>query len=159
MKAGAFSAHLALPGPRWRLMVAALLAVAAVVVGLLTMHSMTGTAALHETTRATTVTPSLAAHGHAEDPASPNAAAVPAVYQDDAALAVVCDEACQMECLMVGLICTLALLAILVAVSLPRVASVMSAISNVAARVVNAALTGVAPPRPPSLTALSISRT
>jgi hypothetical protein len=159
MRTGALSAHLALPGSRWRLMLAAVLAVAAVVVGLLTMHSMAGTAAHHETDTAATVTQSVAAHDHADEAPAPGATALPAVHHDEAALSVVCDEACQMGCLMVGLICTLGLLAVLVAFSLPRVASAISGIMNVAQRVVSAVLTAVAPPRPPSLTALSISRT
>jgi hypothetical protein len=150
MRAGAFSAHLVL---------AAVLAVAAVVVGLFTMHSMAGTAAHHEAAAATTVTQSVAAHAHAGDTGPLASAAVSAEHHDDAALGVVCDEACQMGCLMVGLICTLGLLAVLVAFLLPRVASAMSGFMNIAQRVASAVFTGIKSPRSPSLTALSISRT
>lgn len=157
MRAGAFSAHLALSGSRWRLTLAAVLAVAAVVVGLLTMHSMAGAAMHHETGAPATITQG-AAHDHASATAPTVPASVAAEHHDPV-LSVACDEACQMGCLMVGLICTLALLAVLVAFSLPRIAAALIAFRTSAQHAVSTVLADIASPRPPSLTALSISRT
>jgi hypothetical protein len=155
MSAHAFSAQLRLSRPNWRRALSALLAIAAMLVGLFAMHSMVGTGSHHEVGD-TAVTAAAAPHGHVGDAGLMGAAAA---HHDDPVLSVACDEACQMGCLVVGLICTLGLLAVLIAFHLPPVARRIMAAQIFSRRLVNAALATAAMPRPPSLVALSISRT
>ena len=154
MRSGAVPSPL---GSRWRLALAAILAVTAVVIGLFTMHSMVGTAS-HSGAGNAPVTQAAESHIHPETSAL-QSAAVADPHRESSVLAVACDQACQMSCLMVGLICALGLLAILVTILLPRIGSALTSIKNVGQRMIRAAVAVVASPRPPSLTALSISRT
>ena len=158
MRSGASSAHLSRRHFRWQRTLAAVVAVAAVVVALFTMQSMAGSLA-HREAGSSTVAQAAGGDDHAGSANPAVAAAGDAERHVDAMLAVACDEACQIGCLMVGLICTLGLLAVLLAFVLPPVAAALIDIRGQGHRILRGVIAAVAAPRPPSLTALSISRT
>jgi hypothetical protein len=158
MRSRAVFAHVLAAGTRWQSAFVAVLAVVSVIVGLMTMHSMAGSAGHHQGTTSS-ATQSAAEHGDVTGGHPVAGAHAVADHYEQPASAVPCDAACQMGCLMVGVLCTLALLAVMIAFLLPRRASAMLAVRDHTNRVLNLLAAAAAPPRPPSLTALSISRT
>lgn len=167
MRLSAITAHPALRGSRWRLALVTLLALTAVLAGLFTMHSMAGASGHNESANAAPLE-AATPDGHAVG-ASPHEHVAVGVSMApgigateshrEATLAVSCDEACQMGCLMVGFMCTLALLAVLMPFFLPRLLSASAMTRDTLRPLLRQALAALAPPRPPSLIALSISRT
>ena len=147
----------AILGSRWRRFLTAALAVTAVIVGLFTMHSMAGVAA-HDAANASVVTQTGDPHSHPGEAPSVGGLAGN-VHTDDALLALACDQACQTACMIVSLVCTLGLLAVLVVYFLPHLAAARALLRVVEHQIVGVLVGALATPRPPSLIALSVSRT
>lgn len=143
---GLSQSHVA-PPPVWKRLAVVLLAVPAILVGLLAMHVPTTGVAPSPDAHGSTTQAAIVVNGSAAD----NLAA-PAQTETD------CEPACVPEHDLLGMACILALLmtALLLTVRLTllRWVPVGALASTVMARLAN-----LAPPQPPSLLVLSISRT
>ena len=145
-KAGEMHAMLTLssrPRSSWRRVVIALLAVPAILIGLLAMHFL--------------ASESLAPESHSMTASAADSPMV-AVAHNEAPAPVGCDEMCAPTHDMLGMACVLALLVsadlIIFHVFLFRFRTLGAALRQIVAR-----LSALAPPAPPSLHVLSISRT
>ncbi len=137
----------AAPLSLWKRLAVVLLAVPAILIGLLAMHVLTTGVAHASDVHGSTTHASIAVTGSEAD----NLTAAPHAETD-------CDAGCVPQHDMLGMACILALLmtALVLAVRLTllRWGTVGALASTVMARLAN-----LAPPQPPSLLVLSISRT
>ena len=133
----------------FRRVVVAVLAVTGILLGLTALHSMTASpAAAQSQSEAQAQSQSQSVlHDHA---ATAELGTTP--------LAQACDEMCQMNCLLVGVACTFAVLTAVVGLLLARPAA-RSVEFSAFTRIIRVLAQRLAVPRPPSLVVLSICRT
>ena len=131
----------------FRRVLVAVLAVTGVLLGLTALHSMTASPAAAQSQSQSQSQSQNALHNHA---ATAELGTNP--------LAQACDEMCQMNCLLVGVACTFAVLTAVVGLLLARPAA-RSVEFSAFTRIIRVLAQRLAVPRPPSLVVLSICRT